>query len=96
MTPSPPTWSRTQPITVSTPSTPLTHAGSGQSQEDINKELGVGAVSADLELDGMKDASDAEILAVSNALGRYVPLIAAFCRSRCAWAPCKSQRANDW
>lgn len=46
----------------------------------------MGAVSADLELDALKDAADAEILAVRGALGRYVPLIAAFCRSRCAAA----------
>lgn len=58
------------------------HTGPEPSQEDINKELGVGTVSADLELDAMKDAADAEILAVHNGLGRYVPLIAAFCRSR--------------
>lgn len=42
----------------------------------------MGTVSADLELDAMKDAADAEILAVHNGLGRYVPLISAFCRSR--------------
>lgn len=58
--------------------------GAEPSQEDINKELGVGAVSADMELDALKDASDAEILAVANGLGRYVPLIASFCRSRSA------------
>ncbi len=46
----------------------------------------MGAMSADLELDALKDAADAEILAVHGALGRYVPLIAAFCRSRCAAA----------
>ena len=58
-------------------------AGAAASQEDINKELGVGAVSADMALDALKDAADAEILAVCNGLGRYVPLIASFCRSGC-------------
>jgi hypothetical protein len=70
-----------------TATVPFTHhpmcAGAAASQEDINKELGVGAVSADMALDALKDAADAEILAVGNGLGRYVPLIASFCRSRC-------------
>ena len=43
----------------------------------------MGAVSADMALDALKDAADAEILAVGNGLGRYVPLIASFCRSGC-------------
>lgn len=44
----------------------------------------MGAVSADMALDALKDAADAEILAVGNGLGRYVPLISSFCRSRSA------------
>ena len=44
----------------------------------------MGAVSADMALDALKDAADAEILAVCNGLGRYVPLIASLCRSRSA------------
>ncbi len=52
-------------------------------QEDINAELGVGAVAADLELDSTKEAAEAQIVAASGALGRYAPLIAAFCRSKC-------------
>lgn len=63
-------------------------AGAAPSQEDINKELGVGAVSADMQLDALKDAADAEILAITNGLGRYVPLIASFCRSRCVMQQC--------
>ena len=45
--------------------------------------MGAGAVGADVELDAMKDAADAQIVAAHNALGRFVPLVAAFCRSRC-------------
>ncbi len=45
---------------------------------------------ADVELDAMKDAADAQIVAAHNALGRFVPLVAAFCRSR---YPCASSRS---
>ena len=51
--------------------------------EDLNKELGVGAVAEDLELDAMKDAAEAQIVDAHNVIGRYAPLVAAFCRNTC-------------
>ena len=51
--------------------------------EDINAELGVGAVTADLELDAAKEAAEAQIVAAAGALGRYAPFVAAFCRAGC-------------
>ena len=41
-------------------------------------------MAADLELDSTKEAAEAQIAAPGGALGRYAPLIAAFCRSKCA------------
>ena len=41
-------------------------------------------MAADLELDSTKEAAEAQIMAATGALGRYAPLIAAFCRSKCA------------
>ena len=40
-------------------------------------------MAADLELDSTKEAAEAQIAAPTGALGRYAPLIAAFCRSKC-------------
>jgi len=45
----------------------------------------VGALAADLELDAMKDAAEAQIVAANNVIGRYAPLVAAFCRNGCAF-----------
>ena len=59
-------------------------AAADDAPEDINAELGIGAVAADLELDSTKEAAEAQIVAATGALGRYAPLIAAFCRSKCA------------
>ena len=44
----------------------------------------MGALAADLELDAMKDAAEAQIVAANNVIGRYAPLVAAFCRNGCA------------
>ena len=59
-------------------------AAADTAPEDINAELGVGAVTADLALDATKEAAEAQIVAVAGALGRYAPFIAAFCRTGCA------------
>lgn len=47
----------------------------------------MGAVAEDLELDAMKDAAEAQIVDVHNVIGRYAPLVAAFCRNTCARGP---------
>lgn len=56
-------------------------AAADDAPEDINAELGVGAVTADLQLDATKEAAEAQIVAAAGALGRYAPFVAAFCRS---------------
>ncbi|GAB4818223.1 hypothetical protein N2152v2_005269 [Parachlorella kessleri] len=47
--------------------------------EDINAQLGVGSVAADAELDAMKEASEAQILAMTNLLGPYARVVSAVC-----------------
>ena len=55
---------------------------SDDDKEDINAELGVGSVAADAELDAMKEACEAQILAAQSLLGPYAKLAAAMCRHR--------------
>ena len=56
-------------------------AGSGE-KDDIAAQLGVGSAASDAELDRLKDATEAEILARANLIGRFAPLVAAFCHQR--------------
>ncbi len=56
-------------------------AGSGE-KDDIAAQLGVGSAASDAELDRLKDAAEAEILARANLVGRFAPLVAAFCHQR--------------
>ena len=56
-------------------------AGSGE-KDDIAAQLGVGSAASDAELDRLKDATEAEILARNNLIGRFAPLVAAFCHQR--------------
>lgn len=56
-------------------------AGSGE-KDDIAAQLGVGSAASDAELDRLKDATEAEILARNNLVGRFAPLVAAFCHQR--------------
>ena len=67
-----------------TPPGPSAAQGNSDEEEDLNKELGVGALAEDVELDAMKDAAEAQIVAPVNVIGRYAPLVAAFCRNGCA------------
>ena len=59
----------------------LTAAGG---EDDIAVQLGVGAAAADAELDALKEAAEAGILAPGGLIGRFAPLVAAFCHNRCA------------
>ena len=52
------------------------------SEDDIAAQLGVGAAAADAELDALKEAAEAEILAPGGLIGRFAPLVAAFCHNR--------------
>lgn len=56
--------------------------GASEEDEDINAELGVGSVAADAELDAMKEACEAQILAAQSLLGPYSRLVSAVCRQR--------------
>lgn len=58
--------------------------GGEASQEDIGAELGVGAssVTADAELDLLKEAGEREIVSPGQLVGHYVPLVAGVCRSK--------------
>ena len=56
-------------------------AGSGE-KDDIAAQLGVGSAASDAELDRLKDATEAEILARNNLVGQFAPLVAAFCHQR--------------
>ena len=58
-----------------------TTAGSDE-KDDIAAQLGVGSAASDAELDRLKDATEAEILAHNNLIGRFAPLVAAFCHQR--------------
>lgn len=51
-------------------------------EEDIGAQLGVGGLAADLELDALKEAAEAEIVSANNLLGCYAPLLAAICHNR--------------
>jgi hypothetical protein len=62
-------------------------AGRAGGEEDIAAQLGVGAAAADAELDALKEAAEGEILAPGGVVGRYAPLVAAFCHSRRGRAP---------
>jgi len=64
-------------------------AGAG-GEGDIAAQLGVGAAAADAELDALKEAAEAEIMAPGGLIGRYAPLVAAFCHNRRAALPAKS------
>ncbi len=63
-------------------------AGAGDGG-DIAAQLGVGAAAADAELDALKEAAEAEIMAPGGLIGRYAPLVAAFCHNRRAALPAK-------
>jgi len=45
----------------------------------------VGSAASDAELDRLKDATEAEILAHTNLIGCFAPLVAAFCHQRQAF-----------
>ena len=47
----------------------------------------MGVVAEDLELDAMEDAAETQIVDVHNVIGRYAPLVAAFCRNTCVREP---------
>lgn len=51
-------------------------------EDDIAAQLGAGSAAQDAELDRLKDAAEAEILARANLIGRFAPLVAAFCHQR--------------
>ena len=56
----------------------------GEEGEDIAEQLGVGSVAADLELDALKDAAEAQIAAGRGLVARFAPLICRFCHNACA------------
>ena len=56
-------------------------------EEDIAAQLGAGAAAADAALDALKEAAEAAILARANLVGRFAPLVAAFCHQRRARLP---------
>ena len=56
-------------------------AGSDE-KDDIAAQLGAGSAASDAELDRIKDATEAEILGRTNLVGRFAPLVAAFCHQR--------------
>jgi hypothetical protein len=56
-------------------------SGPGE-KDNISAQLGVGSAAADAELDRLKDATEAEILARTNLIGRFAPLVAAFSHQR--------------
>ena len=57
-----------------------------QQEDDIATQLGTGAAAADAELDALKEAAEADLLARRNLVGRFAPLVAAFCHQRRALA----------
>ena len=60
-------------------------AGHDSEDEDIAAQLGVGSLTADVELDALKDAAEGEILAMHNLVGRCAPLLVALCHNRCCF-----------
>ena len=68
---------------------PLAAAPGGAPQapeEDLAAQLGAGAAAADARLDALKEGAEAAILAKANLVGRFAPLVAAFCHQRRAHA----------
>ena len=61
----------------------VAHAGDEANEGDIAAELGVGAVASDMEVDGLKDVAEAQILSPDNLVGRFGPLITCLCHNRC-------------
>lgn len=53
-----------------------------QKEDDIAAQLGVGSAAADAELDRLKDAAEAEIMARGNLIGRFAKLLSDFCHLR--------------
>ncbi len=53
-----------------------------EEEEDIGAQLGVGSVAADAELDSLKEAAEAEILAAKSLLGGLSQVVATFCHNR--------------
>lgn len=51
-------------------------------EEDIAAQLGVGSGLGDMELEGLKEAVEAESCAASSFLGSYGPLLVRLCHDK--------------